>query len=225
MLIRWGVDWHEIQLRPIVTQIIARVTSLIFVGPELCCDPLWLEITASYFAKSNAAGKELRYYPPFLRPFANLVAPRNRELRALVATARQIVNPVLESRKEAKRLAGGVTTAVPQYHDVLSWTEDLAAKKGFVYDPAVLQLALYVTSMHTSGDLIAQALLDMCRRPELFEPLRDEMQNVLGPGCWGKTNTMNDLKLLDSVLKESQRLKPVSMSKSCANRCLDRSCS
>ncbi|KAF6820438.1 cytochrome P450 [Colletotrichum sojae] len=194
-----------------VTRIIARVTSLIFVGPELCCDPTWLDVTASYFAKSNAAGKELRHWPPFLRPLVNMVAPRNRELRTLVATARQTIDRVLQSREAAKRLASGAATVVPQYHDVLTWSEELAVKKGMVFDPAVLQLSLYFTSMHTSGDMITQALLDLCCYPELVGPLREEMRNVLGPGCWSKSKTMNDLKLLDSVLKESQRMKPVSI--------------
>ncbi|KAF6815786.1 cytochrome P450 [Colletotrichum plurivorum] len=204
-------EWHEILLRPTVTRIIARVTSLIFVGPELCCDPTWLDVTASYFAKSNAAGKELRHWPAFLRPLVNMAAPRNRELRTLVATARQSINRVLQSREAAKRLTPGAATVVPQYHDVLTWSEDLAVKKGLVFDPAVLQLSLYFTSMHTSGDMITQALLDLCCYPELVGPLREEMRNVLGPGCWSKSKTMNDLKLLDSVLKESQRLKPVSI--------------
>ncbi|GJC95193.1 KR domain-containing protein [Colletotrichum higginsianum] len=51
-------DWLEAELRPTLIQIIARVTPLIFVGPELSRDPAWLDITVTYFAKSNAALKE-----------------------------------------------------------------------------------------------------------------------------------------------------------------------
>lgn len=53
-------DWLEAELRPTLIQIIARVTSLIFVGPELSRDPAWLDITVTYFAKSNAVLKEHR---------------------------------------------------------------------------------------------------------------------------------------------------------------------
>ncbi|KAK6209490.1 cytochrome P450 [Colletotrichum tabaci] len=53
-------DWHEVELRPTLIQIIARVTSLIFVDPELNRDPAWLDITVTYFAKSSDALKEHR---------------------------------------------------------------------------------------------------------------------------------------------------------------------
>ncbi|CCF33946.1 KR domain-containing protein [Colletotrichum higginsianum] len=39
-------DWLEAELRPTLIQIIARVTPLIFVGPELSRDPAWLDITS-----------------------------------------------------------------------------------------------------------------------------------------------------------------------------------
>ncbi|GKT80908.1 cytochrome P450 [Colletotrichum tofieldiae] len=192
-------------------KIIARVTSLIFVGPELCRDPAWLDITVAYFAKSNAALKELRRYPPLLRSLVNRFAPKNRELRNMVARARRLIDPVISSRRESTRLAIKSGTPVSRYHDALSWGEQLAMKRSIRYDAAALQLALSLTAMHTSGDFIAQLLVDLCQHRHLLRPLREEMREILGSGSWEKATTLNNLKLLDSVLKESQRLKPVSI--------------
>ena len=55
--------------------------------------------------------------------------------------------------------------------------------------------------------MLTQVLYDLVDREELTCALRDEIKTVLPQG-WTKA-TVNQLKLMDSVLKESQRLKPV----------------
>ncbi|KAJ0340184.1 hypothetical protein COL922a_003616 [Colletotrichum nupharicola] len=50
-------------------------------------------------------------------------------------------------------------------------------------------------------------MVDLAQHPELFQPLREELVRVLGTEGL-KKSALNNLKLMDSVLKESQRLKP-----------------
>ncbi|KAI8239423.1 Cytochrome P450 monooxygenase eqxH [Colletotrichum sp. SAR 10_99] len=50
-------------------------------------------------------------------------------------------------------------------------------------------------------------MMDLAQHPELFQPLREELVRVLGTEGL-KKSALNNLKLMDSVLKESQRLKP-----------------
>ncbi|GKT94041.1 cytochrome P450 [Colletotrichum tofieldiae] len=54
-------------------------------------------------------------------------------------------------------------------------------------------------------------MLDLASHPELFQPLRQELVRVLGAEGLKKTALYN-LKLMDSVIKESQRMKPVLLS-------------
>ncbi|KAF6795342.1 trichothecene c-8 hydroxylase cytochrome p450 monooxygenase [Colletotrichum musicola] len=68
-------------------------------------------------------------------------------------------------------------------------------------------LMLAVVAMGTTVDLITQALVDTLRHPELIQPLREEAVAAISDGGWKKTLLYN-MKLLDSVLNESQRLKP-----------------
>jgi cytochrome P450 len=73
-------------------------------------------------------------------------------------------------------------------------------------------MLLAIGSFHTSSDLLAQVLLDLCARPDwntLVEELRQEIVSALHGTGWKKI-ALNDLKLLDSALKEAQRLKPAS---------------
>lgn len=48
---------------------------------------------------------------------------------------------------------------------------------------------------------------------EIIRPLRKEIEGVVAEYGWGKT-TLQKMILLDSVVKETQRLKPVSGGKS-----------
>lgn len=50
-------------------------------------------------------------------------------------------------------------------------------------------------------------MTDISRNPEILTELRHEMVQVLRDGGWKKTSLYN-MKLLDSVIKESMRLKP-----------------
>lgn len=56
-------------------------------------------------------------------------------------------------------------------------------------------------------------MFNLAEHPQFIQPLRDEVINVIGRQGWKKSFLYN-LKLLDSVLKESQRLRPINDSKS-----------
>jgi cytochrome P450 len=70
------------------------------------------------------------------------------------------------------------------------------------------QLMLSVAAVHSTADLLVQALIDISKHPELVAPTRQEIIAVQGQHAWTKAGFRN-LKLMDSVLKESQRLKSI----------------
>ncbi len=53
-------------------------------------------------------------------------------------------------------------------------------------------------------------MLDLCQHPEVFDELRQEMVGVLTQGGWSKA-VLRRMTLLDSVIKETLRLKPISL--------------
>lgn len=81
------------------------------------------------------------------------------------------------------------------------------------------QLALSVVAIHTTTELLTGTLLDLAQNGDYIDSLREEMIPVLeeqssvangdaegtGKTSWKKTS-LYKLKLLDSALKESQRL-------------------
>lgn len=76
------------------------------------------------------------------------------------------------------------------------------------------QLALALTAIHTTSSALTRVIFDLCQHPEWVEPLREEVRRVLAEdgGEWRKS-TLLKMRLMDSVLKESQRISPVHLSK------------
>lgn len=198
-----STEWHDLQLKPALLKMVAQLSSKIFLGGKICRNPEWLDITINYTLSAFSAAQELRLLPEFLRPFAVRYLPTSRKAQAHMKQARKIINPVVKERRDAARAGKGEV-----YHDAIQWLEESA--QGRPYDPAAAQLGLSAAAIHTTTDLITQTLLDICGREDLIADLRQEIITVVSAEGWKKT-TLYKLKLMDSVIKECQRLKPMAM--------------
>lgn len=122
--------------------------------------------------------------------------------------AAAIIAPEIKRRHEeiaaAKR--EGRTPDLPD--DSIEWMR--SASHGRKYHEVNMQLGLAIAAIHTTSDLLTQAMLNLCAHPEAVVPLRQEVLDVLGKYGWQKV-ALTELRLLDSFFKETQRLKPVGM--------------
>ena len=148
---------------------------------------------------------KLNAWPALLRPIVQKLLPKTKELQQSVKDARKLIGALLEERKTMR--AEGDST---EYADVLEWLPQVA--KGRNYDPALVQLALSFVAIHTTADMVGQLLFDLIENPEYLQPLREEVISVLQSGGWNK-NSLYNMKLLDSFLKESLRIRPINQSK------------
>ncbi|KAF2223851.1 P450 monooxygenase [Elsinoe ampelina] len=203
-------EWYTITLKPAILDIIARISSRIYLGDELCRNTEWLAVTKVYTSAFFAAPVKLGLVPAPLRRFAHWFIPECKILREQVQEARRIIGPIVRRRQvlQAKALSEGCPA--PQFHDALGWAAEESAKNGMDYDPAVTQLALSMLAIHTTYDLFQQCILDLAQNPHFIEPLRQEALEVVRQYGWTKQGLYH-MKLLDSALKETQRLKPGSM--------------
>lgn len=149
---------------------------------------------------------EINSWPALLRRIICPFLPRVRELRRQARKARILLDKVLAERRKLE--SEGKT---PEYVDAIEWFKQVA--NGRKYDPVNVQLTLSFVAIHTTADMITQLMFDLAQNPELIQPLRDEIVAVLGTKGWKKTSLYN-LKLLDSVLKECQRIRPINESES-----------
>ncbi|KAL4874933.1 cytochrome P450 [Aspergillus karnatakaensis] len=201
-------EWHAIPLKSTLLQIVAQLSSKVFLGDQLCRNPDWLRITVDYTVDSFFAAEDLRLWPSLLRPIVVYFLSTTRKIQAEVEEARKIIVPVLERRKAEKQATISNGEAPKKYADAMEWMEQCA--KGRPYDAAVAQLGLSLGAIHTTSDMLTQVLYDIMQHDGLVEELRKEIITVIESDGWAKT-TLYKLKLMDSVLKESQRLKPTSI--------------
>ncbi|KAK2739055.1 hypothetical protein FQN55_009588 [Onygenales sp. PD_40] len=201
-----NADWHDITLKQVLLGMVAQLSSKVFLGDKICRNPDWLRITVKYSVDSFVAAQELRLWPKITRPLVARFLPSCRKIRQEIQETRDIITPVLEERRQAKAAAARDGKPQERYVDALQWMEDCA--KGRSYDPAIAQLSFSLAAIHTTSDMLTQVILDLCQHDEIIQELRDEIITVIREDGWKKT-TLYKLKLMDSVIKESQRIKPI----------------
>lgn len=183
--------------------LVSRISSRVFLGEELCRNKEWLDVTCNYAVDTMRAAEELRLWPAPLRTFVHWFLPSCQRSREHARETRRLLAPILEKRRAMKARGEDVG-----FDDALEWLEREA--NGRAYDPAAAQLIISTLAIHTTSDLLMQVLCDVVQHPEILQPLRDEMVSALRDGGWRKTSLYN-MKLLDSVIKESQRIKPLGL--------------
>lgn len=200
-------EWHDLALKPSVLKIIAQLSSRVFLGDKVCRDPDWLKVMLNYTVDAVVASEVIRLWPRFLRP---IVAPflGSYRRKSELDEAKNIINPILKKRQREKETALRSGKPIPFNNDAMEWMEQTA--EGRPYDQATMQLTLSVVAIHTTSDMTTQAIFVLCEREELVQELRKEVLSVISQEGWKKT-ALYKLQLMDSFLKESQRMKPINI--------------
>ncbi|KAL4792202.1 cytochrome P450 [Aspergillus venezuelensis] len=210
-------EWHSVPLKETLGNVAARISARGLLGEELAHNKEWIRISINYTKDCFIASMLLQQFPRFIRPLLATVLPPCRKLRRHLAQARALILPILQEKRCTATEEARRTTPAP--NDSLVWMEEVA--KGRPYDPVHGQLLLSFAAINTSTDTLAQVLLDICGHDELVKALRDEIYAVFRnhnihsyAGSWHSVASLAKLELMDSVLKESQRLKPVAVGES-----------
>jgi cytochrome P450 len=183
------------------------MSASVFVGPQLARDAEWQELIISSTMNTFMGVRSLRAWPAFLRPVVHWFLPELRKCRQQMRLARLMLQPIIDRRAREHATADG-TYKAEKYDDTIEWLEEIAA--GRPYDAAAAQIAFAISAMHTTSELLKQALLDICMHPELIPAIRDEANKAVEESGWS-TASVFKMQLLDSAVKETQRLKPGSL--------------
>ncbi|KAI1037518.1 hypothetical protein LB503_013060 [Fusarium chuoi] len=196
-------EWHVLNLREDVANIVTRMSSRVFMGEELCHDEGWNKAQAHYTMKTFQAMMVLCMVPRWLRPYIHWILPPCWIVRRSLAAARKQLAPHIARRQEIKA-AALVRGEESPFDDTIEWF----AQSGSQVPPADCQISLSLAAIHTTTDLLSQVMIDIAAYPVLFAEMREEVVRVLSASGLTKT-ALSNLKLMESVVKESQRLKPI----------------
>ncbi|KAI1843278.1 hypothetical protein JX266_010452, partial [Neoarthrinium moseri] len=133
--------------------------------------------------------------------------PHNVNIQRDYNDAKSIISAEIERRRirTEKLLASGGKP--PKVSDAIGWMVEVAG--GEKVDYVAAQLSLTVASIHATTGALTIALTDLATYPTVAAQIRAEVIQVLSDGGWSKQALYN-MKLMDSFLKESQRLHPPS---------------
>jgi hypothetical protein len=201
-------DWKETTLTPCLLKSVARISSLIFLGESFMNNPQWQQISVMYTVDAYYAAKALNNWPAPLRPIVHWFLPECRKIRSEVKLAKQLVTPEVARRRKELAENGGKPRR--KVLDSVDWFT--ASAKGKEFDFANAELSLAMAAIHTTTNTLGFAMFDLLENPEYIPLLREEIKRVHEEeGRWEKS-TLFKLRLMDSVLKESMRLHPHSLS-------------
>lgn len=192
---------------------VARLSSLVFVGDGLCHDAEWIDVSVNYAIDAFEAMRELRTWPSVLRPIVHWFLPSTRKLRRHLQRANTLVNTEIDRRA---LIRDGKIPAEdpPRKSDSLDWYRQTAeAQQNFTFDQARAQVGLALAAIHTTSNLLTNIMYDLAAYPEYIKPLRDEIRAVEAEDRVLKKTSLLKLRLMDSIMKESQRTHPISLSK------------
>ncbi|KAJ9489594.1 hypothetical protein VN97_g3684 [Penicillium thymicola] len=198
-------DWHKLKLKQAIAAIVAQVTGRAFLGHDFCREPAWRDEIVRWSHQMITAARELHTWPKFLRPIVVWMLPSCKRLRETVEVTRRNLRPVIKERHAiiAARKENGESSETGSC--ALDWLEEVA--QGRQYDPVAMQICLAFVGMDTTADLVFHVISDLSQDQELVNALREEIKSNLDGKRFTKQELQN-LKLLDSVIKESQRLRP-----------------
>nr|QKX96248.1 CYP68J5 [Aspergillus ochraceus] len=196
-------DWREIYPARDLLQLVARMSTRVFLGEEMCNNQDWIQTSSQYAALAFGVGDKLRIYPRMIRPIVHWFMPSCWELRRSLRRCRQILTPYIHKRKSLK----GTTDEQGKplmFDDSIEWFE---RELGPNHDAVLKQVTLSIVAIHTTSDLLLQAMSDLAQNPKVLQAVREEVVRVLSTEGLSKVS-LHSLKLMDSALKESQRLRP-----------------
>ncbi|KAH8897620.1 P450 monooxygenase [Thozetella sp. PMI_491] len=196
--------WVEIDPYDTVLRLTSRAAARVFVGEHICRDEEFLETVASYsrntfdtIASNRSFG---RHFMSFLGNWFSTVTNAESQL--------QYVQKLLGSEVERRRAC-----LEEEHDDFMQWCMDLARTEDEAHPFGVAHRTLGILSMavvHTTAMATTHILFDMVSDETLKNSLRKEQEAVLKDGWMGiSQQAMLDMKQLDSLMRESQRINPV----------------
>ncbi|CAJ2505514.1 Uu.00g129080.m01.CDS01 [Anthostomella pinea] len=200
-------DWTSVTVYPTVLQMVAVISGAIFIGPDLCRAPEYLHASMNYTMAFINAVSKLKQWSSKLRWLGRYFTPEVDALHAERKKAHAFLAPVIRERREAMRAGRELPDDALQW--MLNKVDDFGLSDDVV---AETQLNMSMAAIHTTTLTVTMILYDLVARPDIISELRDEIKRVLATtdGVM-TTHALFEMKLLDSVMKESQRVNPGSL--------------
>ncbi|KAI0870725.1 cytochrome P450 [Hypoxylon argillaceum] len=201
-------DWTELDIQSKLVRIVALVSGRIFVGLPMSRNQEYLDCIIEFTLNVFFAVPEIRAYPRLFRWTSRYLNAKVRAVHKSLATMRRLMAPIIADTKRQLEKGHGP-------HNMCAWNLKNSNQKerDSLNIQAQMQLATSMAAIHTTSMTVTNAIFDLAARPEYLQPLRDELRDVRATESspYLTKTSMPKLRKLDSFLKESHRLSPISL--------------
>lgn len=196
-------EWELRTVSEVVMEPIAQASARVFVGPKLCRDEDWMRIMRNFTHMAAASLQAVKMWPAFLHPWVAPFMPALKTVERTWAEGRRILREAAEAEASDDTKGDYIKEWVAQRHP--EWAADLDQQVDFTF-------TLSMAALHTSEMTTTHLLLDLAAHPGFVEEVRAEMVAALAETGGEMNNSyIHKLQKLDSFMKESQRLNPLTL--------------
>lgn len=192
-----------------LVRIIAIASGSIFLGPDLCRQEEYMDCAVKFTMDLVMASAVLKRIPSWLRSVAaEYLVPQVKRVKGNRRRMKRFLEPVIAARR---KVMANEKSEGERPDDLFQWMLEKGADKGITDagDLTDMMLLLLLAAIHTTSLAVTNILYDLAIRPEVVDDLRAEIKTALGDnGGAMTTQALYDMKLVDSVMRESQRLNP-----------------
>ncbi|RPA73068.1 cytochrome P450 [Ascobolus immersus RN42] len=196
-------EWRGVKLQGLITGCISAMTNRVLVGQDLARDEEFLGSLADLSMVISRAGVAIDLAPDVAIVkdiLAAILVPKGRGPFKVFLDK---LTPVFEKRRKE------YGQDKERYDDLIQWVLDAAPEEASMYELCTRILYLNFSAIHTSTVSVMQSLYDLASRPEAQDQIRDEIQMALSEGEGWTKESIASMWKLDSSIRESQRLTPV----------------
>ena len=205
-----GTDWKAVTMAPKAHRIVTRAANRVLVGVPLCRNEEYPQMSIRYTIDIRRGGQASSVSRFMKLPATYLVT----NVRQQQNIARKLLLPYIKRRlaEEHNYLQADKVDEWKRKkrHDLLQWVIDAAPDEA-ERDPGRLMyrvLHINAATVHTTSVTYLNCMFDLAAHPGIHEELREEVRSVLREKGWTK-HGLNDMKKIDSLMTESQRLSPI----------------
>lgn len=198
----------EVHIHDVLANVVAQTSGRLFVGPELCQDPDYIETSVQYSLDIFIAAAAVKRVRPWLRPFLGSRVPEVARLRERERRAMEMMGSVIRQRKEAEK-------SDPSWQkpdDMMQWL--MARSDDNLAMLTNRQLVLTFAAIHTTTTAATNIIYTLAATPEYIPGLREEIRTAMAANGGSLTaKALQQMLKLDSYMREVNRYYPIGLRK------------
>ncbi|KAH7320704.1 cytochrome P450 [Stachybotrys elegans] len=204
-------EWTTVIIDESLARIVAIASGTVFIGHNAARRREWLDAAANFTTTAFIARFLIKWWPAPLRGIVSPFLPHVWSVRRQRRDALKFLVPIVELRRTMIKSGEEVP------NDMLQWMLNKHDFEDSQNDAEIANQLLQLTwvALHTASLTATSILYDLLLHGgTVIEELREEINTTLQEhGGKFSVSSLSQLKLLDSVMKESQRMHPLGLTR------------